>query len=129
MAESNRQLWRYDANQEGLLTGVFFATEQEIADVAGVALDHAEFGVIVVEPDDFSLIASDYIGSDDSEFIDAMIVRGAVAGFNPIMWIEAGSYNDDDEWIVTRVDDEGDGPSWGLPDDDEDDDFDDDEDY
>lgn len=117
----NRQLWRYDANQEGLLTGTFFATEQDIADVAGLAFDHPELGVVLVEPDDFALVASDYIGDDDTRFIDEMIVRGAVAGFDPILWMSAhalsdaaGLEPDPDARDWSRVDEDDDG-DWGYP--------------
>ena len=122
-----RQLWRYDANQEGVLTGTFFATEQDIADVSGLVFDHPEFGMLVIELGDFDLVASDNIGDDDTHFIDAMIARNAVAGFDPILWMSAHAIHDDEDWTPLN-DSDYDEPRWGLPDDDEDDFDDDDED-
>jgi hypothetical protein len=99
--ENTRQLWRYDANGDGILTGVFFAVEQDIDDVAGMEYEHPDVGIVVVKPEDFGLVASDEVSEEDSNFIDAAISRGVIVGFDPIEYLAAQSaIGLDDEWTI-----------------------------
>lgn len=122
--QKDRILWKYDANQEGILTGTFFAELEEVSGVDGIAIEHAEFGTFIVEADDFSIIAEDLAGPEDSELIDAMVAKDiAVIGFNPILWIEVAqcAKSEDDEWVVASPDkdDEDTVVHWSTPDEDE----------